>query len=128
MGFQLWIMSSKKPKLKKKKKNQRKHAGSAVLKKKKKPQPKKNTNKPRANSAVPSIKKKTKTKYKKFTKCPGYESIEKAQSLEEENKFNAAIKHYNIGCDALEEYTKTNIDNALEKRKRMERIQTYRQK
>eukprot|EP01084_Bolivina_argentea_P089864 162036_1 len=73
-------------------------------------------------------KKKAKLKFTKFEKCPGYEYISKAEKLEAEKKYKPAIKLYELGCEQLEHYTKHNIDNALEKRSRMERIQGYRQR
>ena len=117
-----------------KKKNTRAKTGVSFWKKKKNDKrkvksdktnkSKNNKNKSKVNKN--KVNKKSKTKYKKFEKCPGYESIKKAENLEKERKFNAAIKNYKIGIESLEDYTKYNIDNAIEKRKRMERINEYR--
>jgi len=86
---------------------------------------KKDAIKANANKASNSSSK-SKKKFTSFEKCPGYDSIVKAQNFEHDRKYNAAIKHYTTGISELEEYTKYNVDNAKEKRERMERIESYR--
>eukprot|EP01084_Bolivina_argentea_P110341 197057_1 len=128
-------MSSKNKKTKKKKKerprsqtvNKKKTNKKSKGNKSNKTKSLKPKHKPKSTSA-PKIKKKSKLKFKKFEKCPGYGDITKAQNFENSDKYGLAIKYYSSGCDELEDYTKNNVDNALEKRTRMERIHGYRQK
>lgn len=73
----------------------------------------------------PSIRSKTNIKYDKMNDSEGYKYIKLAKENEKEKRYKSAINNYDKGIDLLENDL-VSIDNAIEKRKRKEIIDNYR--
>ena len=118
----------------KSKKTKKKIDKSSTLKPKKAKKIKGNNNKNKSNKSHlksktlvsnPKIKSKTNIKYDSFKNSEGYEYILKGRELYDNNKLKSAIKNYEKGIELLEQDLIL-VDNAIEKRKRREKIDKYR--